>query len=670
MDNTSGSVIVVDGYSSGAFYVPLLEKHSIPAVHVRSLPESLNCKLTDVADQALKRWGPHYAAMIDGSADLDDVLRRLKAYSPRALLVGCESGVELADTLAHALGLPGNDLARSHARRDKYLMHRALQQAGLRALKSILSDNLQTILHFLEADVGYPAVLKPPRSSGADGVHICRTPQEVERAFVSLAGSPSLFGEPITHVLAQEFAPGEEVVVNTVSHEGKHRLSDLWRYSKIITADGRSVYDGAELVSDFGESTREIIDYAFATLDALGIGFGPAHMEIMHTPSGPVLIECGSRPMGGSFPQDLLRESQQRTQLELCLEAALEPEAFLKRLHEPYTLRKHFLVKCLMTNRAGRLAATPGVTLLTALPSVRSGNFLHCLEAERLDRTVDLLSSPAHLYLCHENPAVVHEDHALIHALEQEGETLLFELAPEDDAGIDPEWFKRIPDELWLMPEDESEASAAVIWRALRLAPAMEMLDCPCGDGRVSVHLALRGATVTGVDINPRFIHGARERFARGGVQGEFHVRDMRELDFEDRFDVVLNWFNSFGYFDIETDFEVLKRLGRALRPGGLLAIEAPNRVNVLANIRTKQGTDGEEYKPRWDELSEKVFLPITIEQEGRTTVVLASDRMYSLAEYRLLFRLAGLDFRGVLNEEGNEFDVNSKRMILLARKP
>jgi SAM-dependent methyltransferase len=196
------------------------------------------------------------------------------------------------------------------------------------------------------------------------------------------------------------------------------------------------------------------------------------------------------------------------------------------------------------------------------------------------------------------------------------------------------------------------------------------MLDCPCGDGRVSVHLALRGATVTGVDINPRFIHGARERFARGGVQGEFHVRDMRELDFEDRFDVVLNWFNSFGYFDIETDFEVLKRLGRALRPGGLLAIEAPNRVNVLANIRTKQGTDGEEYKPRWDELSEKVFLPITIEQEGRTTVVLASDRMYSLAEYRLLFRLAGLDFRGVLNEEGNEFDVNSKRMILLARKP
>ena len=114
----------------------------------------------------------------------------------------------------------------------------------------------------------------------------------------------------------------------------------------------------------------------------------------------------------------------------------------------------------------------------------------------------------------------------------------------------------------------------------------------------------------------------------------------------------------------------MLKRLGRALRPGGLLAIEAPNRVNVLANIRPKQGTDGEECKPRWDELSEKVFLPITIEQEGRTTVVLASDRMYSLAEYRLLFRLAGLDFHGVLNEEGNEFDVNSKRMILLARKP
>ena len=34
-------VIIVDGYSTGAFYVDLLRDRGVPAVHVNSVPKSL-----------------------------------------------------------------------------------------------------------------------------------------------------------------------------------------------------------------------------------------------------------------------------------------------------------------------------------------------------------------------------------------------------------------------------------------------------------------------------------------------------------------------------------------------------------------------------------------------------------------------------------------------------
>lgn len=46
----------------------------------------------------------------------------------------------------------------------------------------------------------------------------------------------------------------------------------------------------------------------------------------------------------------------------------------------------------------------------------------------------------------------------------------------------------------------------------------------------------------------------------------------MRELDDKNTFDAIVNWFNSFGYFGTEDNFQVLLRFAAALRPGGRLA--------------------------------------------------------------------------------------------------
>ncbi|MFW6272119.1 MAG: methyltransferase domain-containing protein [Desulfosalsimonas sp.] len=667
MEETRAHVIIVDGYSTGKFYIDLLEKRKIPAAHVKSFPKKENVEISNIADKAITETGHRYAALVSGYQELDELVRELGKYNPVAVFPGCETGVELADVLAAQLGLPGNALESGKASRNKYLMHQALDKAGVKGLKSWLGDDIKVLLKWVE-QTGFPVVLKPHNSSGADGVHICRNEREVKTAFNSLFGSQNILGERIAQVLAQEFASGEEVVVNTVSCEGTHVISDLWRYRKIITADGRSVYDGAELVQDFGAFTDETLDYAFRVLGALNIKQGPAHMEVMLTDDGPVLIECGARPMGAGYPQELLRESLGYTQLELSLESYLEPGIFFERINKPYKLKKHFFIKLLVSSREGNIESVPGVSLLASLPSVRSGNLLSCFEADTLKRTVDLLSAPGSIFLCHEDSKVLAEDLDIIRAMEEDAQNLLVTLSSRERRS-DKEWFKKLPDEQWLKSDEEAEADAMTVLKVIeRHSRGLDVFDCPCGSAGVSFHLAKKGFRVWGIDLNPNFIEKAEKRFSDAGLQGNFQVLDMRELSIRSQFDVVLNWFNSIGYFDIETDFDILKRMSRALVPGGILILEAPNRANALANTRVKTDEDGRELQKYWDDLSETIYVPMKIGPDKDSTVIVGAY-LYSLAQFSLLFRLVGLKLEKIYNENMDPFDDTAKRMILVARK-
>jgi hypothetical protein len=48
----------------------------------------------------------------------------------------------------------------------------------------------------------------------------------------------------------------------------------------------------------------------------------------------------------------------------------------------------------------------------------------------------------------------------------------------------------------------------------------------------------------------------------------------MRELDYDCEFDVVINWFTSFGYFGSDINDKLLGTFRAALRPGGRLLID------------------------------------------------------------------------------------------------
>jgi 2-polyprenyl-3-methyl-5-hydroxy-6-metoxy-1,4-benzoquinol methylase len=106
------------------------------------------------------------------------------------------------------------------------------------------------------------------------------------------------------------------------------------------------------------------------------------------------------------------------------------------------------------------------------------------------------------------------------------------------------------------------------IFSDFNVLPGALVLDLACGIGRYSVALAEKGYTVVGVDLSVAFINRAKEMAAERGVaeRCDFRVGDMRQIgkvlrSQKEKFKVVLILFTSIGYYNEETDRQVLKQL-------------------------------------------------------------------------------------------------------------
>ena len=96
------------------------------------------------------------------------------------------------------------------------------------------------------------------------------------------------------------------------------------------------------------------------------------------------------------------------------------------------------------------------------------------------------------------------------------------------------------------------------------------VLDVGCGTGVVALTAARSGATVTGADLTPALLEGARNNAALVGLAIDFQEADVEALPFADAsYDVVLSQFgHMFGPRPAVATAEML----RVLKPGGVIA--------------------------------------------------------------------------------------------------
>lgn len=199
-----------------------------------------------------------------------------------------------------------------------------------------------------------------------------------------------------------------------------------------------------------------------------------------------------------------------------------------------------------------------------------------------------------------------------------------------------------------------------------------QILDVACGKGRHSIYLNKKGFDVIGFDLSDQNIAYAK-KFENDRLH--FHVHDMRQPVAEAQFDVVLNLFTSFGYFNTEQEnVTAIKAIAASLKPGGKFLLDFLNPYTVIhalkpAELKTIQGI---EFKIR-KYLSKDNFIikEIEFEDKGKSHHYEERVRAIRRLDFLSYLREADLILDHIYGDyEFNPYDAeNSDRMIFVATK-
>ena len=117
----------------------------------------------------------------------------------------------------------------------------------------------------------------------------------------------------------------------------------------------------------------------------------------------------------------------------------------------------------------------------------------------------------------------------------------------------------------------------------------MEILDLGCGPGIYLERLAGQGYTCTGIDFSANSISYARNQAKEKGLKISYMNQDYLELDFENQFDLILLIYTDIGVLLPEERKSLLKRIHRALKPGGIFVFDVLNDRNLEVKFRESQ---------------------------------------------------------------------------------
>ena len=230
-------------------------------------------------------------------ADEEAVLAALRGLSQHTRIdqVEClwEPYMVLAARIREVFGLPGLTVEQTLPFRDKELMKRRLDAAGIRTPWHASATTVAAVWEAAER-IGYPLILKPIAGAGSADTY------RVDSATELLEVLPLLRHVP--EVSVEEFVEAEEFTYDTICADGQILFENiLWyrprplemRLHEWVSPVAISLRDlTVPFVEDGRRMGREV-------LAALGFRSGFTHMEWYRKPDGEVVFgEIAARPPG------------------------------------------------------------------------------------------------------------------------------------------------------------------------------------------------------------------------------------------------------------------------------------------------------------------------------------------------------------------------------------
>ena len=242
------------------------------------------------------------------------------------------------------------------------------------------------------------------------------------------------------------------------------------------------------------------------------------------------------------------------------------------------------------------------------------------------------------------------------------------------------EWFKE-----WFASDeyldvykhrDTSDAKSIIslILKNISIPNKAKILDAACGAGRHAIALAQKGYSLTAFDLSEPLIEKAKSISNDLKLNIDFFNADMRTVDFNDRFSLILNLFTSFGYFDTDDEnFRFLTDSKKWLLPKGYFIFDYLNMNYIIENHvpQTVKVTENKKIIENRSFSNGRINKEIIIHNGTKVETFNESVKLYSLEQITTVAQKAGLTIDKIFGDyKGGEFDEElSERLIIIFKK-
>lgn len=226
--------------------------------------------------------------------------------------------------------------------------------------------------------------------------------------------------------------------------------------------------------------------------------------------------------------------------------------------------------------------------------------------------------------------------------------------------------------------EERLEYETSLIAQITSMKPDDSIADFCCGIGDLLNTFSQKGYDAYGIDFSNEYVQVARNRFNLDNV----FRGDALTYDFKKQFDVAINWYSSFGYFDNHSNQLLLDNIYRQLKSGGKFVLEIFNSYDIIRTYTDKLEYD----KPyqgknvhiirqsRLDLEKREIHQEWDFEYEGNTQHYSTINKIYFIDDIINKMKAAG--FKNISCFERPTHDIilnpatlDSKRLLFIGEK-
>lgn len=252
--------------------------------------------------------------------DEDAVLKAAEEFHPDGIMtLATDMPMRGVAKTSDKLGLHSISYDTAVKATDKFEMVKAFKEHNVPSPWFLTIDTLEE-LKALKDQLSFPCIMKPTDNAGSHGVVLAQSFNELIESF-DYSHDCSRHGK----VIIEEYLQGREVSVEVMVVDGVAHILQIT--DKLTTGAPHFVEMGhsqpTRHPADVAEAIMKVASQACA---AVGINKGPAHVEIMVTERGPVMIELGARMGGDNITTGLVPLSTGIDMIKATIDVAMGNE--------------------------------------------------------------------------------------------------------------------------------------------------------------------------------------------------------------------------------------------------------------------------------------------------------------------------------------------------------